>query len=80
MYWVTRWRIMTYYIGFCLMDVGPIASGLSFNGYDKETKEPLFNRVESINLHGLEASGDVKALISSWNISVHKWLKYYIFL
>jgi len=62
------------------MDVGPIASGLSFNGYDKETKEPLFNRVESINLHGLEASGDVKALISSWNISVHKWLKYYIFL
>lgn len=24
----------TYMVGWCLMEVGPIASGLSFNGYD----------------------------------------------
>jgi len=62
------------------MDVGPIASGLSWNGYHPETKEPQFNRVESLNIRGLETSGDIRLFIQSWNISVHKWLKYYVFL
>mmetsp|Transcript_46259 Transcript_46259/g.62838 ORF Transcript_46259/g.62838 Transcript_46259/m.62838 type:complete len:186 (+) Transcript_46259:578-1135(+) len=62
------------------MDVGPIGSGLAFNGYDKETKQPLFNRVESLNVYNLELTGDIKVTISSWNISIHKWLKYYVFL
>lgn len=26
----------TYMIGWCLMEVGPIASGLGFNGYDEK--------------------------------------------
>mmetsp|Transcript_25119 Transcript_25119/g.17782 ORF Transcript_25119/g.17782 Transcript_25119/m.17782 type:complete len:108 (+) Transcript_25119:367-690(+) len=80
LYWVTKWRVMTYYIGFCLMDVGPVASGLSFNGHDEKTKEPLFNRVESLNLYNLEMSGHIKVFLSAWNISVHKWLKYYVFM
>ena len=46
--WGLPWKILfmwghvknmmtTYLIGFCLMECGPIAAGLSFNGYDKES-------------------------------------------
>ena len=62
------------------MDVGPIASGLAFNGYDKETGEPKFDRVQSVILWNLDFSSSVKELIASWNMSVPKWLKNYVFL
>lgn len=29
----------TYVIGFCFMECGSLASGFSFNGYDKEGNE-----------------------------------------
>ena len=62
------------------MDVGPIASGLSFNGYDKETKKPKFDRVQCAILWNLEVSYTVKDFLGSWNMSVPKWIKYYVFL
>ena len=37
--------MQTYLVGWTLMECGPIASGLSFNGYDKETGKPKFDRV-----------------------------------
>jgi hypothetical protein len=33
---VMRARICTYYTAFCFMDSAQIASGLAYNGYDKE--------------------------------------------
>ena len=38
-----------YMIGWCLMEVGPIASGLGFNGYDEkgQAKEPYQGAVDT---------------------------------
>lgn len=70
---------MTVYLtGFCLMEVGPIASGLSYNG--NQEGEPKHDRVKSVVLWNLEASYKVKDFLANWNISVHAWLKYYVYL
>lgn len=69
----------TYLIGFCFMECGPIASGLSFNGYDSDGNAK-HDRVRSVNLYGLATSSTVKDFLASWNISVHEWLKYYVYL
>lgn len=61
------------------MEVGPIASGLSFNGYDKEGN-PRFDKVKSCNIYNLETSYKVKDFLANWNISAHHWLKYYVYL
>lgn len=40
----------------------------------------MFNRVETIRIWNMEFSSLVKDFFESWNISVHTWLKYYVFL
>lgn len=74
-------RMCMYVIGFCLMDCGPIASGFAFNGYD-ENKQPRFDRIRNVNIEGLifPAGGKVKYFVTCWNISVHEWLKTYVFM
>lgn len=66
-------------VGWCLMEVGPIASGLGFNGYDEQGKA-RHDRVRSCSIYKLETSHKVKDFLSNWNISAHNWLKYYVFL
>jgi len=36
--------------------------------------------VKAINEWDVEFSHDVKDFLGAWNISVHKWLKYYVYL
>lgn len=72
-------RMNTYIIGFCLMDCGAIASGLAFNGYDSQGVA-LHDRVKSVVISGLIFTYRVKDFLACWNISVHEWLKYYVFL
>ena len=62
------------------MECGPIAAGLSFNGYDKETGKAKHDRVKSVFIWNLETSYKIKDFLASWNISAHDWLKCYIFL
>lgn len=71
-------KMQTYMVGWFLMECGPIASGLGFNGYD-EDKNPKFDRVQSASLWDMETANTVKGFIEAWNISVQKWLKYYVF-
>jgi lysophospholipid acyltransferase len=61
------------------MEVGAIASGLSYNGTDEEGN-PRFDRIKSVVLWNLETSYKVKDFLANWNISVHNWLKYYVYL
>ena len=72
--------MQTFTVGRCLMECGPIAAGLSFNGYDKESGEARHDRVQSAIIWNLETSYRIKDFLTSWNISVHEWLKNYIFL
>lgn len=69
----------TYVIGFCFMECGPIASGLSFNGVDSKGNAQ-HDRIKSVLIYGLMTSYRVKDFLASWNISVHEWLKYYVYL
>ena len=73
-------RVSTYIVGFCFMDMGPLASGLAYNGIDEQTKELKFNKVTNVNIKGLILTDKVKNFLASWNISVHEWLKNYVFM
>lgn len=60
------------------MDCGPIASGLAYNGIVDES--PKFDRVTSVKLRVIWFTDKVKTFLSGWNISVHDWLKNYVFM
>ncbi len=60
------------------MEAAAIASGQSFNGYDKETKEPRFNKLYSMDIHCTELGIFHRATIEGWNHPVQQWLKYCI--
>lgn len=70
-------KMSTYIIGFCLMDCGPIASGLAFNG---DVMDPKHDRVKNVIITGLVFTSKVKYFLSCWNISTHEWLKNYVFM
>lgn len=44
-----------------------ILTGIGFNGYDVETKKPLWDRVVNVNVWGIETSQSYKVLFDSWN-------------
>ena len=67
----------TYMIGFSFMEAGPIACGLSYNGVENENVR--HDRIRSVDVWKLETSLRVKDFLANWNISVHEWLKYYVF-
>lgn len=83
-------KIFTYYTAFCLIETGTVASGMSFNGYNEKRKillnvylileKVLFNRVTAVRVWDIEFSYRVKDFLDAWNISVHLWLKYYVYL
>lgn len=84
-------KIFKYYTAFCLIDSATVASGLSYNGIDEKSSKnssllklaiesAKFNRVETVRVWDIEFSYDVKDFLDAWNISVHKWLKYYVYL
>ena len=79
MFGVFLYRCATYCVGFCLMESGPIASGLGFNGYDADGNAK-HDRVKCVDIYGLVFARRVKDFLACWNISVHHWLKYYVFM
>lgn len=44
-YLVVKLTMQTYLVGWCLMECGPIAAGLSYNGRDEKTGEARHDRV-----------------------------------
>jgi len=72
-------KIQTYFGAFCLIDCASYASGFMFNGYDENNKVK-WNRVEVVRIYDILTSIRIKDYLDAWNISVHKWLKYYVFL
>jgi hypothetical protein len=59
----------TYVIGFCFMETGCHASGISFNGYD-DNQNPRFDRIKSVSIVGLMTSYRVGDFLKAWNSSV----------
>lgn len=67
-----------YYVAWCMAQAGINGCGLSFNGYDKETKQPSFDGVLSAN-PVLEVYYSPREKIEKWNASVQVWLRNYVY-
>jgi lysophospholipid acyltransferase len=76
---VSFYRIFTYLAGFNFMESAVVASGLAYNGKDANGND-TFDRVRCISVAKFANPGDFKELIANWNVSVHLWLKYYVYL
>ena len=66
-------------IGFYFMDSGPNISGLSYNGRDEQGNDK-HDRICNIEIIKLYSSTTVPDMLTHWNMSTQKWLKYYVFI
>ncbi|MDR3548806.1 MAG: MBOAT family O-acyltransferase [Candidatus Pacebacteria bacterium] len=68
-----------YYVGFKLSEAAVAASGQSFNGCNRETGEPQFNRIYLIDITSIELDVFGRRHAQEWNHHVHIWLKDYVY-
>ena len=68
---------MRYFIGFSFLEVLQIGSGL---GFSKEKENIEFNSERSICFIGFLMGKTSMDLIANWNMSINRWLKYYIYI
>jgi lysophospholipid acyltransferase len=65
-----------YYIAFCFADSAILSSGIS---YQKKNNEGNFDKIKNINVLKIETCSSVRVFFQNWNISVHNWLKKYVY-
>lgn len=66
-----------YYFTWCFVDVACIASGITFNGFDK-AGEASWDRLCCINIWDFEFAPSMPVKARAWNHQIHKWLKNYV--
>jgi lysophospholipid acyltransferase len=71
---------LKYYAAWTISEASCIVCGLGYNGYDKETKTILWNRVQNIDIWGVESAQNIHIVLSAWNQNTNKWLKNYVYL
>ena len=57
------------------MEAAVAASGQSFNGYNKDTRKPKFDRIYAIDIPYIELGVFHRSTVEEWNRPVHLWLK-----
>lgn len=72
------WGALPAQIGFLLVQTGITSTGFTYNGKN-ERNQPKWDRVETINPVACELDPDIRQKIASWNISVQKWLRRYVY-
>ncbi|KAI8061625.1 MBOAT, membrane-bound O-acyltransferase family-domain-containing protein [Gongronella butleri] len=73
---LTRFR---FYVVWLLSEGPCMISGISFNGFDKTTNRPLWNRVTPVSV-SVEWSPNIQVTVSRWNMFANRWLKNYVFV
>ena len=68
-----------YYVGWTMAEAAISASGQVFNGYDKRTGEPRFDRFYAIDPLGVECSVFATVETECWNHNANMWLKRYVY-
>eukprot|EP00357_Protocruzia_adherens_P012722 CAMPEP_0114990034 /NCGR_PEP_ID=MMETSP0216-20121206/10546_1 /TAXON_ID=223996 /ORGANISM="Protocruzia adherens, Strain Boccale" /LENGTH=476 /DNA_ID=CAMNT_0002353113 /DNA_START=20 /DNA_END=1450 /DNA_ORIENTATION=+ len=71
------WRYK-YYVPWLMTQGAVQASGLGYNGYDKE-KGHTFDKVVGCDPMGVELEINPRFMIECWNTAVQVWLKKYIY-
>jgi lysophospholipid acyltransferase len=77
MYLISSVHEYKYIGGFCLSEAGLIASGISYSGSESKDK---YSTVRSINVIDLLLVYKPSEFFQNWNISVHTWLKRYVYV
>ncbi len=75
--WLTLHRFF-YYFAFCNTTRVVIASGFGYNGMDKATVLPRWDKMLLVRLKDVEMAKFPMIVLQNWNNSTHLWLKYYI--
>ncbi|KAI8914103.1 MBOAT, membrane-bound O-acyltransferase family-domain-containing protein [Entophlyctis helioformis] len=57
-----------------------IMTGIGYDGMDPRTKEHKFDRMENINIRGVELGENLKMMIENWNKNTNGWLRRYIYI
>jgi len=78
LFWGLHLMMTTYITGFYLMDAGPVAAGFAYN--EVKDGKVCHDRIKSIDAWKLFTAMKVKDFLANWNISVHEWLKHYVYL
>jgi D-alanyl-lipoteichoic acid acyltransferase DltB (MBOAT superfamily) len=74
---------LKYIGGFCLAEAGVVASGISFTTYQNpKSKKPHdpWSRVKTVSIYDLQMIYKPSEFFHHWNISVHVFLKRYIYV
>ena len=66
-----------YYFAWTWAHAACITSGLSWGGYDVETKRPDWSRASNIDILGVEFATSAAALPITWNTRTGLWLRHY---
>lgn len=66
--------------GFHLMDMMKIVNKFITLSFILILDKAKWNRIEVVRIYDILTSTKIKDFLDAWNISVHKWLKYYVFL
>lgn len=68
-----------YYFGWKIAEGSACMSGLGYNGVDKATNAPRWDRVENINVWGYETSQSLRTSSQNWNKTTNLWLRRYVY-
>ncbi|KAI3403463.2 ale1 [Candida oxycetoniae] len=71
---------LKYYAIWTIAEGACILCGIGYNGFDSETGEFKWNRVQNIDPVAFETGQSVHACLEAWNQNTNKWLKYYVYL
>lgn len=70
---------LKYYFGWKIAEGSACMSGLGYNGPDKNTGAPRWDRVENISISAYETSQSLRSSSMNWNKTTNLWLRRYVY-
>ncbi|KAH8653650.1 MBOAT, membrane-bound O-acyltransferase family-domain-containing protein [Xylariales sp. PMI_506] len=80
MYMVGFTTRLKYYGVWTLAEGSCILAGLGYRDVDPVTGRVRWDRLQNINVWGVESAQNSRAYLENWNMNTNKWLRYYIYL
>ncbi|KAH0563116.1 hypothetical protein GP486_002311 [Trichoglossum hirsutum] len=82
--WILHVFCFTARLKFCgvwiLSEGACILSGMGYKGVDPKTGKVMWNRLQNVNLWGVETAQNVREYLENWNINTNYWLRNYMYL
>ncbi|CCE63740.1 hypothetical protein TPHA_0F02600 [Tetrapisispora phaffii CBS 4417] len=69
-----------YYAAWTISEASCISCGLGYNGYDSKKHVIKWNRVQNIDIPGVEFAQNTHDSLEAWNMNTNKWLKNSVYL